>query len=481
MLKQVQQLKLQQKLSPQQIQIVKLLELPTLQFEQRVKKELEENPLLEEQDEYTNKDEQQNEEQDENPAENEEFSIDDYIEDEDEMPSYRLRANNYSSDDKYEDIPFSRGESFHEHLERQLGLRIQLSEEERKIAEFIVGNIDEDGYLRRELDAIVDDLVFAANVDVDIKTLERLLLVVQDFDPPGVGARNLQECLALQLKKIKDRTDEQDKALQIITNYFDLFTKKNYQKLIKKLEVSRDELRDIVEEITRLNPKPGSAYSQSSTQGAAYITPDFIIEMHDGELKMSLNARNVPELRVSEQYKDVLRGSKKDGKAKKDAAVFVKQKINAAKWFVDAVRQRQQTLISVMNAIMIRQEKFFIDGDEKMLKPMILKDIAEDTDLDISTISRVSNSKYVQTHFGVFPLKYFFSESMMTESGEEVSTREIKRILQDCVDGEDKRKPLTDEKLAEILQEKSYLIARRTVAKYRENLGIPIARLRKEL
>lgn len=480
MLKQTQQQRLQQKLSPQQIQIVKLLELPTLQFEQRVKKELEENPLLEEQEEYPSKDEQQEEEYEEK-SENDEFSIEDYMENEDDTPSYRLRSNNYSVDDKYEEIPFSRGESFHEHLERQLGLRFQLSEEERQLAQFIVGNIDEDGYLRRELEAIVDDLVFTVNVNTDVKTLERLLKVVQDFDPPGVGARNLQECLTLQLQKVKKKTDEQEKALKIVTDYFELFTKKNYEKLIKKLNVPREELKDIVDEIIRLNPKPGSAYAQSSTQGAAYITPDFIIEMHDGELKMTLNGRNVPELRVSEAYKDVLRRDNQKDKTKKDAAVFVKQKINAAKWFLDAVRQRQQTLLAVMSAIMTRQKDFFIDGDEKLLKPMILKDIADDTDLDISTISRVSNSKYVQTHFGVFPLKYFFSEAMMTESGEEVSTREIKRILQDCVDNENKRKPLTDEKLAEILQEKSYLIARRTVAKYRENLGIPIARLRKEL
>lgn len=479
MLKQTQQQRLQQKLSPQQIQIVKLLELPTLQFEQRVKKELEENPLLEEQEEHSEREEREGEYED--STNNDEFSIEDYIESEDDTPSYRLRSNNYSSDNKYEDIPFSRAESFHEHLERQLGLRFQLSEEERQLAQFIVGNIDEDGYLRRELEAIVDDLVFTANVDTDIETLERLLQIVQDFDPPGVGARDLQECLVLQLKKTKDKTPEQEKALKIVTDYFELFIKKNYEKLIKKLNVSREELKTIVDEIIRLNPKPGSAFSQSSTQGAAYITPDFIIEMQDGELKMALNARNVPDLRVSEAYKDVLRGAKKKDKAKKDAAVFVKQKINAAKWFLDAVRQRQQTLLAVMSAIMSRQKDFFIDGDEKLLKPMILKDIADDTDLDISTISRVSNSKYVQTHFGVFPLKYFFSEAMMTESGEEVSTREIKRILQDCVDNEDKRKPLTDERLSEILQEKSYLIARRTVAKYRENLGIPIARLRKEL
>lgn len=479
MLKQTQQQRLQQKLSPQQIQIVKLLELPTLQFEQRVKKELEENPLLEEQEDYSDREEREDSYDDN--ANGDEFNIDDYIESDDDIPSYRLRSNNYSSDDKYEDIPFSRGESFHEHLERQLGLRFQLSEKERQLAQFIVGNIDEDGYLRRELEAIVDDLVFTANIDTDVETLEHLLLVVQDFDPAGVGARTLQECLELQLKKIENRTVEQQKALKIVTDYFELFTKKNYEKLIKKLDVSREQLKDIVDEIIRLNPKPGSAFSQNSTQGAAYITPDFIIEMQDGELKMSLNARNVPELRVSEAYKDVLRESKNKDKAKKDAAVFVKQKINAAKWFVDAVRQRQHTLLAVMSAIMTRQQQFFVDGDEKLLKPMILKDIADATDLDISTISRVSNSKYVQTHFGVFPLKYFFSEAMMTESGEEVSTREIKRILQDCVDNEDKRKPLTDEKLAEILQEKSYLIARRTVAKYRENLGIPIARLRKEL
>ncbi len=448
MLKQTQQQRLQQKLSPQQIQIVKLLELPTLQFEQRVKKELEENPLLEEQDEFSTKEEQQ-EEYEEKQTNDDEFSLEDYIEN-DDTPSYRLRSNNYSADDKYEEIPFSRGESFHEHLERQLSLRMQLSEEERQLAQFIVGNIDEDGYLRRELDAIVDDLIFTVNVETDEQTIE-------------------------------NRTKNQDLALEVIENYFELFTKKNYTKLMKKLGVSREELKEIVEEIVRLNPKPGSAFSQSSTQGAAYITPDFIIEMRDGELTMSLNARNVPDLRVSEAYKDILRDSENKDKAQKDAAVFVKQKINSAKWFVDAVKQRQQTLIGVMTAIMKRQEAFFIDGDERNLKPMILKDVADDTNLDISTISRVSNSKYVQTHFGVFPLKYFFSEAMMTESGEEVSTREIKRILQECVDNEDKRKPLTDEKLADILQEKSYLIARRTVAKYRENLGIPIARLRKEL
>ncbi len=479
MLKQTQQQRLQQKLSPQQIQIVKLLELPTLQFEQRVKKELEENPLLEEQDDFQNKEEEQNEEFDDKNSEDE-FSFEDYLEN-DDTPSYRLNSNNYSANDKYEEIPFSRGESFHEHLERQLGLRIQLNERERELARFIVGNIDEDGYLRRELEAIVDDLVFTANIETDIETLERLLLVVQDFDPVGVGARTLQECLQLQLRKLPERTEVQEKALLLITNYFDLFTKKNYDKLTKKLNISREELKEIVEEVVRLNPKPGSAFHQSSTQGAAYIIPDFIIEMQDGELKMSLNARNVPDLRISEAYKAVLQDANKKDKAKNDAALFVKQKINSAKWFVDAVKQRQHTLLSVMTAIMVRQEAFFIDGDERLLKPMILKDIADATELDISTISRVSNSKYVQTHFGVFPLKYFFSEAMMTESGEEVSTREIKRILQECVDNEDKRKPLTDEKLAEILQEKSYLIARRTVAKYRENLGIPIARLRKEL
>ncbi|MBS9767779.1 MAG: RNA polymerase factor sigma-54 [Flavobacteriaceae bacterium] len=480
MLKQTQQQRLQQKLSPQQIQIVKLLELPTLQFEQRVKKELEENPLLEEQNEFAEKEGQQDDFED-NQQTDDEFSFEDYMNAEDETPSYRLRANNYSSDDKYEDIPFSRGESFHEHLERQLNLRMQLTDEERMLAQFIVGNIDEDGYLRRDLEAIVDDLVFSANIEADIETLERLLLVVQDFDPAGVGARSLQECLQLQLQKIENKTVEQEQALKIIENYFELFTKKNYTKLTNKIGVSREELKAIVEEITRLNPKPGSAFSQSSTQGAAYIIPDFIIEMHDGELKMALNSRNVPDLRVSEAYKDVLRDSNGKENAQNDAVVFVKQKINAAKWFVDAVRQRQNTLFSVMTAIIKRQEDFFIDGDERNLKPMILKDIADDTNLDISTISRVSNSKYVQTHFGVFPLKYFFSEAMMTDSGEEVSTREIKRILLECVENEDKRKPLTDEKLADILQEKSYLIARRTVAKYRENLGIPIARLRKEL
>lgn len=480
MLKQTQQQRLQQKLSPQQIQIVKLLELPTLRFEQRVKKELEENPLLEEYDKNEDLKEQE-EEFDDTDNQDDEFNLEDYLSEDDDTPDYKLRTNNYSADDKREEIPFSRGMSFHEHLNSQLGFRMNLSEDERELAEFIIGNIDDDGYLRRELDAIVDDLVFTANIETDEETLERLLAVVQDFDPRGVGARNLQECLLLQLEKDAEKSRKTKLAIEIVSKYFNLFIKKSYDKLMKRMDLDTDELRDVLEEITNLNPKPGSAFYQSSTQGASYIIPDFIIEMHDGQLRMSLNSRNVPELRVSDAYRDLLNPKKKNDKAQKEAAMFVKQKVNAARWFVDAVRQRQNTLLSVMTAIIRMQEDFFIDGDERLLKPMILKDIAEKTDLDISTISRVSNSKYVQTHFGVFPLKYFFSEGLMTDSGEEVSTREIKKILQECVDNEDKSKPLTDEKLAEILQEKSYQIARRTVAKYRENLGIPIARLRKEL
>lgn len=476
MLRQLQQQRLQQKLSPQQIQIVKLLELPTLRFEQRVKKELEENPLLEEREnEY---DENAEDKVDDTT---EEFSLEDYINEED-VPSYRLYAQNHSVNDKHTDVPFSREASFYEHLTTQLGLRFQLDDEDKKLAEFIIGNIDDDGYLRRELDAIVDDLAFTANIFTEVSVLERILKVIQDFDPPGVGARDLQESLKLQIVKKKNRTQNQEIALKIITDYFDYFIKKNYVQLKKKLNVDEEKLKEIIDEIIKLNPKPGSVFYQNLTQGAEYIIPDFIIDMQDGELSMTLNSRNVPDLKINDTYRGLLIADKsKNDKTQKGVESFVKQKVMSAKWFLDAIKQRQQTLLAVMSSIMKKQKEFFIDGEERLLKPMILKDIADVTGLDISTVSRVSNSKYVQTHFGMFPLKYFFSESMKTESGEEVSTREIKNILQECVDNEDKKKPLTDEKLTDILQQKSYKIARRTVAKYRENLGIPIARLRKEL
>lgn len=488
MLKQRLQQKLIQKLSPQQIQLIKLLEVPTIQLEQRIKKEIEENPVLEEgRDEEDNYEEQEQEE--EYDTNDDEFSLEDYLPD-DELPSYKLSTNNYSADDKKTEIPYSTGTSFHEHLEQQLGLRI-LSEKQQLLADYLIGNIDEDGYLRRDVEAIVNDVAFSQNIMTNEKELLDILEIIQDFDPPGVGARDLQESLKLQLEhKIKTSTNDIEDILfrlayKIIKNHFSEFTKKHYEKIINKLNLTEDDLRDAVEVILRLNPKPGSAYSNPLNKNSQHITPDFIMENVDGEIILSLNSRNVPDLRVSKTYASMLESYHKNKanntKQQKEAISFVKQKLDSAKWFIDAIKQRQNTLMLTMDAIVQYQQEYFTEGDETMLRPMILKDIAEKTNLDISTISRVVNSKYIQTHFGIFPLKYFFSEGMQTDSGEEVSTREIKKILQECIDNESKKKPLTDEKLAEILQEKGYQIARRTVAKYREQLNIPVARMRKEL
>jgi len=405
------------------------------------------------------------------------------------MPSYRLSSNNYSQDDKKTEIPYSTGTSFHEHLNLQLGLRI-LDEHQRTLADYLIGNIDEDGYLRRDIEAIVNDIAFSQNIVTEERELLDILEIIHDFDPPGVGARDLQESLALQLKhKLKVSTAEDDEALdlayKIIKNYFNEFTKKHYEKIVQKLNLKDDELKEAVDVILKLNPKPGSAYSNPLNKNSQHITPDFILENIDGELILSINARNVPDLRVSRTYANMLQSyqsnKKNNTKEQKEAVSFVKQKLDSAKWFIDAIKQRQNTLLLTMEAIIQYQEQYFKDGDETLLHPMILKDIAEKTNLDISTISRVVNSKYIQTHFGIFSLKYFFSEGMQKDSGEEVSTREIKKILQECIDNESKSKPLTDEKLAEILQEKGYQIARRTVAKYREQLNIPVARMRKEL
>ncbi len=489
MLKQRLQQKLIQKLSPQQIQLIKLLEVPTIQLEQRIKKEIEENPVLEEgREEDENYEEQEQEEEYE--SNDDEFSLEDYLPDDDELPSYKLATNNYSADDKKTEIPYSTGTSFHEHLEQQLGLRI-LTEKQQILAEYLIGNIDEDGYLRRDVEAIVNDVAFSQNIITDERELLDILEIIQDFDPPGVGARDLQESLKLQLEhKIKITTNEVENILyrlayKIIRNHFSEFTKKHYEKIINKLNLGEDDLRDAMEVILRLNPKPGSAYSNPLNKNSQHITPDFIMENVDGELILSLNSRNVPDLRVSKTYATMLESYHKNKanntKQQKEAISFVKQKLDSAKWFIDAIKQRQNTLMHTMDAIVQYQQDYFTEGDETKLRPMILKDIAEKTNLDISTISRVVNSKYIQTHFGIFPLKYFFSEGMQTDSGEEVSTREIKKILQECIDNESKKKPLTDEKLAEILQEKGYQIARRTVAKYREQLNIPVARMRKEL
>jgi RNA polymerase sigma-54 factor len=486
MLKQRLQQKLLQKLSPQQIQMIKLLEVPTLQIEQRIKKELEENPALEEgsdEEDVLVNTEDSEEQYDENDVDQEEFTLDDYIE-EDDIPEYRLQTSNFSKEDeKRNEIPFSVGSSFHEHLESQLNLR-DLSEKQKILGEYILGNVDEDGYLRREPENIVDDLAFLQNITTSVKELEEVLEIIQDLDPSGVGARNLRECLLIQIA-VKDPTQPHIKlAYTIIDQYFEEFSKRHYDKITNRLGISEEELKLAIDEILKLNPKPGSVYSDSFTKNSQQIIPDFILELTETGFDLHLNSRNLPELRLSPAYNEMLRTyiqNKNQKKDMKEAILFVKQKIDSAKWFIDAIKQRQNTLLLTMNAILKFQEEYFINGDETRLKPMILKDVAEMTGLDISTVSRVANSKYIQTHFGIFPLKYFFSEGLQTDTGEEVSTREIKRILQDCIENEEKRRPLTDERLTDILQKKGYQIARRTVAKYREQLSIPVARLRREI
>jgi RNA polymerase sigma-54 factor len=485
MLRQRLQQKLLQKLSPQQIQMIKLLEVPTLQIEQRIKKELEENPALEEgQEEEDIHSEAEEEEQfEEADKDQEEFTLDDYIE-VDDIPDYRLQAKNYSKDeDKRTEIPFSIGFSFHEHLESQLGLR-DLTDKQKILGEYILGNIDEDGYLRRELINIVDDLAFLQNVETTESELEEVLKIIQDLEPAGVGARTLRECLLLQIEKRDKSQPPMNLAHTILDSHFEEFTKRHYDKIIARLGITEDELKEAIDEVLKLNPKPGGVYSDPFNKTSQPIIPDFILELSEDGFDLHLNSRNLPELKLSAAYSEMLHAYSKDKSQKKemkDAVLFVKQKIDSAKWFIDAIKQRQNTLLLTMNAILEYQQEYFIDGDETKLKPMILKDVAEMTGLDISTISRVANSKFIQTHFGIFPLKFFFSEGLQTDSGEEVSTREIKRILQDCIENEQKRRPLTDERLTEILQEKGYQIARRTVAKYREQLNIPVARLRREI
>jgi RNA polymerase sigma-54 factor len=486
MLRQKLQQKLLQKLSPQQIQMIKLLEIPSMQLEQRIKAEIEENPALEE---GALEETQQNEGQDDdvtsdpNDTDKEEFTLEDYIED-DDYPSYKLNSQNYSKDDKREEIPFSVGLSFQDYLENQLGLR-KLDEKQHLLALYMLGNIDDDGYLRRKLDNIVDDVAFALNIKTDEIELIGILQIIQELDPPGVGARSLQECLLLQIQA-KNMEDPNIKlAHRILSDFFPEFTRKHYDKIITRLNITDDQLKEALDEILRLNPKPGGAYSDPQNKTASHIIPDFILENNEGDLELALNVKNLPELRVSKTYSSMLqtyqynRGH--NSKSQKEALSFVKQKLDSARWFIDAIRQRQNTLLVTMNAIINYQQEYFMTGEETKLRPMILKDIADMTGLDVSTISRVANSKYIQTNFGIFPLKYFFSEGMQTESGEEVSTREIKKILQNCVEGEDKRHPLTDDHLAEMLNDKGYHIARRTIAKYREQLNIPVARMRKEL
>lgn len=484
MLKQQLNLKLSQKLSPQQIQLMKLIQLPTLAFEQRMKQEIEENPALEkgkeENDETYDEYDNQNDEGDSEIIETD-INVDEYLSD-DEIPSYRLNANNYSADDEDKQIPYASGTSFNQYLKNQLST-FPLDDTEWQIAEFLVGSVDESGYIRRKLSDIVDDLAFTQNVYTDEKTVEKVLSLVQDLDPPGVGARSLQECLLIQLKR-KTPAESVLLAIDILENSFEQFSKKHYQKLLAKFDISEEQLRAAIEEIEHLNPKPGSSYSGGNTRIVEHVVPDFTIRIKDGEPELSLNGRNAPELHISRDYTEMLKGykeSKEKTKEQKDAVMFIKQKLDAAKWFIDAIKQRQQTLFVTMSAIMQHQKEYFLTGDERTLKPMILKDIADEIDMDVSTVSRVANSKYVDTPYGTKLIKEFFSESMKNTQGEDVSTREIKSILKSTLKKEDKRKPYTDDKLAQILKEKGYPIARRTVAKYREQLDIPVARLRKEI
>jgi len=485
MLKQSLNFKLLQKLSPQQIQLMKLIQLPTQAFEERLKQEIEENPALdtgkEEAENFEDSLENEYEDDGNEKIDAEDINIDEYLSD-DEVPSYKTQANNYSSDDEDRNMPYAAGTSFHQSLQNQLNT-FRINEEERIIAEFLVGSIDDSGYIRRDILDLVDDLAFTQNVfTTEEKVLELLTNVVQKLDPIGVGARDLKECLVIQLKT-KSAQKIRTLAIDILENSFDHFVKKHYTKLMEKFDISEDELKEVIKEISKLNPKPGSSYA-GNNKIAEQIIPDFSIKIIDGNLDLTLNSRNAPELHVSREYNNMLKGyqeSKEKTKFQKDAVMFIKQKLDAAKWFIDAIRQRQQTLLVTMNCIMHYQYDYFLTGDERKLKPMILKDIADQIHMDISTVSRVANSKYVSTPYGTKLIKEFFSESMKNDQGEDVSTREIKKILETVIGEEDKRKPLTDDKLSLVLKEKGYPIARRTVAKYREQLDIPVARLRKEI
>ena len=486
MLKQSLQFKLSQKLSPQQIQLMKMIQLPTLAFEQRVQEELEENPALEEDikeenfEEDYNSNEDDYDDYDNEQIDTQDINIDEYLSD-DETPSYKYEANNYSDDDEDKSLPYAAPVSFHQDLINQLNTFI-LNDKEREIAEFLVGSIDDMGYIRREIQEIVDDLAFTQAIYTDEAAVERILHIIHELEPAGVGARNLQECLLLQLKH-KTPTQSIELAIKIIENQFDAFTKKHYDKLLQKFEVTQTELKTAITEIEKLNPKPGGSYD-GNQKSVEHIIPDFTIKVEDNQLELFLNGRNAPELHISKDYQEMLKtykDSREKSNAQKDAVQFIKQKLDAAKWFIDAIKQRQETLFVTMNAIMHYQKEYFLDGDEILLKPMILKDIAELTGLDISTISRVANSKYVDTPYGTKLIKEFFSEGMKNDQGEDVSTIEIKKILQEIIAQEDKNKPYPDEDLVEKLKEKGYPIARRTIAKYREQLDIPVARLRKKI
>ena len=464
---------------------MKMLQIPTMELDQRIKEEMEVNPALEEGSEESEQtdDEQsedQQEEQDTDNKEEEEIDLSDYFDD-DDIPDYKLRVNNHSADDEERDTPLGAGRTFQDLLFAQLGMT-ELDEEQRLLAEYLIGNLDENGYLRRELAAVANDLAFSMNISVTVPDLEEVLAVIQELDPPGVGARDLRECLLIQIRRSEVRNADTIMAEKVLVKYFEEFTKKHYEKIAKRLDIEEAELKPAIDLILHLNPKPGNSMIEAS-RTVQHIVPDFLLISEDEELKLTLNARNAPELRISREYREMMqhyaKAKVKDAK-EKEALLFVKQKIDSAKWFIDAIRQRNDTLLYCMQAIVNYQKEFFLTGDETKLKPMILKDIADMVGMDISTISRVANSKHIQTTFGTYLLKYFFSESLSTDDGEEVSSREVKQILKDAIEAEQKRKPLTDEKLMELLNEKGYNIARRTVAKYREQLGIPVARLRKE-
>ncbi len=472
MIKQELGLKQQQKLSPLQIQTIKLIELPIQELEQRIRKELEENPVLD--DSPSEKSEDSDE--DETPRD---VSLSE-IKDDDSIPAYKLKVNNYGKDERPEYNTLSVKQSFTQSLMEQLGFR-NLNEHQRAIAAFLIGSLDDDGYLRRDLDSLVDDLAFRANIETTVEEIEELLTVIQEFEPAGVGARDLRECLLIQLES-QPSSPETENAINILTDYFQEFANKHFQKIMSKLNLSEDEMRAAMSKILKLNPSPGGQIDDSYNDKAQQIVPDFLLEYQNGELKLSMPRFSLPEIRVNKKYADILlSAASKSDREKKDAETFVKKKMDSAKWFVEALKQRHNTLLSTMQAIIDYQHDYFIDGDETNLRPMVLKDIAEVTHFDISTISRVVNSKYIETHFGIFPLKHFFSEGLENQDGEEVSTREIKKVLKDCVDAENKQKPLTDDQLVTELEKRGYKVARRTIAKYREQLGIAKARLRKEL
>ncbi|WP_343522097.1 RNA polymerase factor sigma-54 [Pedobacter sp.] len=490
MLKQHLQQKLLQKLSPQQIQFIKLLQVPTVALDTRIKEELEENPALEDpslmtQDEPKSEyddlnDRSEDYEQSSEDAGMDEFNVDDYLQD-DSTNDYSTNYNNGDDDEEKKETPIAIESTFFESLQEQLDL-IPLSDQDFIVGKQIIGSLDDDGYLRRPLGSMIDDLAFSQNVMVEEEDVLEMLKLIQGFDPPGIGARDLKECLLIQLKRKDTNNPIIVKAMNVVENYLDEFTRKHYDKLEKSLGLDSEELKEVVNEILRLNPKPGDANQVTTKQ--MQIIPDFHISNNDGVLILTLNSKNAPELKVSRSYQEMFehydKASSKDKKLR-EAVQFVKQKLDSARWFIDAIKQRQQTLLKTMNAIMHYQYEYFLTADERKMRPMILKDIADKIDMDISTVSRVANSKYVQTEFGTFLLKSFFSEAIQTENGEEVSNKEVKKILEDCIGNEDKRKPLADEKLTEILKERGYNIARRTVAKYREQMNIPVARLRKEL